>query len=73
MSAVCIYLNSLTSTLVNNYLVILLTKQNKGHTPDSPLMVILHFMAVTRVLIRQSCGIAVLVANGILVHRGIGL
>lgn len=43
------------------------------HIPDSPLLVILHIMAVTGALIRQTCGIAVLVADGILVYRGIGL
>lgn len=36
-------------------------------------MAILHIMAVAGVLIRQTCGIAVLVADGILVYGGIGL
>lgn len=43
------------------------------HTPDSPLVVVLEVVAVARARVREASGAAVLVADGILVDRGIGL
>lgn len=43
------------------------------HTPDSPLVVVLEVLAVAGSWIREASGAAVLVADGILVDRGVGL
>lgn len=36
-------------------------------------MVIVEFMAISRAWVREASGVAVLVADGILVHRSVGL
>lgn len=43
------------------------------NTPDSPLMVVVEVMAVARARVREASGVAVLVADRILVDRGVGL
>lgn len=48
-------------------------KEISRHAPDSPLMVIVYVLVVARVWVREVSGAAVLVADGILVDRSIGL